>query len=699
MKSSNEKSAVKVGGGAGAGAVVKRKRASKSKAAASPVAVQLPTASPVAVDLVAASPVAVPTVSPVAVDLFAIARRRWWATAAAVPAAAAAKVKAAGAAVLAAWQASRLAFWASSPVAVQLPTVSPVAVQLPTVAGGGLVSVAAALVGFAVDPARRASAVECQSVAQLLRGCERPAGPLLQALQTANDMALCQGFARKLNKKMVGDGRESLLVRDGAAGVGYFAWLITMEDAVSDAQAALAKWRAGYGVTRDNSGADVLTVGDELGNCGGRLWVKTCFPSVRVKKGESVSDAFKRVQAKESVSDAVAGYLSPGFALGVVRRQAKDLSAFIAWRALVDSVKDDNLGNSESIQLAAKDFYAWAELDTNLGDMGRHIWAGITAEHRQAARLARVENVFDTLAAGRGKRKAFIAKAKHSTLLMLNGTGADAACLAAGFKGSKGSKGSGSTSPSNRLAFGLRRCGVPVCAKRGNLSEYQMIWAAVFDAKGKDTGKGHFVVAKDMFQAAQKRGGAAVDLLTLLSFPGVSRECSPVAAALPVAGRVCGSRCLLAARVRAGVRSGAALMRSAARKSVLGGLRFDWSQLSASARFAALPIGQRVGLAWRAVNGSPVPRRGQLVPFVAVRPVAAASESVEVSSLPILPAQVRAIVAAFNRRKLQGVLRSTPLILNNYSGHVEAWRRMQAQARVDLAALVRRQAIGAEFNS
>ena len=139
-------------------------------------------------------------------------------------------------------------------------------------------------------------------------------------------------------------------------------------------------------------------MGDDFGNVGA-LWIKTTFPPVRVKKGESASEAVARVQAAESVSEAVAGYCG-GCRVALVKRQAKDMAAFIAWRALVDSVTDDNLGESASVQAAAADFYAWAAMANNIGDMSRLIFEGLTVEHRNARRLARVEQVFDKLASG-----------------------------------------------------------------------------------------------------------------------------------------------------------------------------------------------------------------------------------------------------------------------------------------------------------
>lgn len=197
------------------------------------------------------------------------------------------------------------------------------------------------------------------------------------------------------------------------------------------------------------------------------------------------------------MSEAVGGYCG-GCRVALVKRQAKDMAAFIAWRALVDSVTDDNLGESASVQAAAADFYAWAAMSNNLGDMSRMIFEGLTIEHRHARRLARVEQVFDKLASGRGRRKQLAAKVKQASLLMLNGTAGDVACAAAGFKASKGGGGSGGMSSSNRMASALRRAGVRVVSKRGNFADGQI---------------------SNESEAAAKRGGAAVDLARLFAFP------------------------------------------------------------------------------------------------------------------------------------------------------------------------------------
>jgi len=251
----------------------------------------------------------------------------------------------------------------------------------------------------------------------------------------------------------------------------------------------------------------------------------------------------------------------------------------------VDSVTDDNLGESASVQAAAADFYAWAAMANNIGDMSRLIFEGLTIEHRHARRLARVEQVFDKLASGRGRRKQLAAKAKHATLLMLNGTSGDAACALAGFKASKGGGGSGGMSSSNRMASALRRAGVRVVSKRGNFADKQIL---------------------NEFEAAAKRGGAAVDLAALFAFP--LRKFYP--------------------------------WRTFTRKPRRGAVSFLPPSAAAAARVVGLhPLS-------KASSGLPSG--------------SAASASVDLSSLPASRVQLRRALAASSRRKLQGVLRVKP---------------------------------------
>ena len=124
--------------------------------------------------------------------------------------------------------------------------------------------------GREISPARRTLGGECQSVGQLLRSGERPAGPLLQAAQASLDRELCEWSAYHLNAKMVGDGRESLWQRDQSKGAG---WCATMADAIGDGLQALALWRAGLCLVRDDSGADGVTLGEPGGVCA--AWVKS----------------------------------------------------------------------------------------------------------------------------------------------------------------------------------------------------------------------------------------------------------------------------------------------------------------------------------------------------------------------------------------------------------------------------------------
>jgi len=537
MKSSNDKIS---GAGAGAGAV-KRRKAGK--------AASVPTVQPVTVPTV---PTVQPASNPLAMVVWAgsciwgrssvdraqalrrfrVGRIIWRQQAAAAAAAAAA-----GRAVLAAWQASRVAFWAVQPASVPtVPTVQPASVG----GGGGLVSMAAGFAGF--DCSRRAAAVGLQSIGDLLRGCEVPAGPILKQVQLDLDLALVQSLAHKLNRKMVGDGRESCFLRDGSSGAefGAFSWSVSMLEACNDATAALVRYRAGYGLGRDDSGGVVLTLGDDLGNACG-VWMKGFGKGF---KGDFIP---AMATAKQFAAAVEKGFSGVGLVAGY-RFSAS--SARIVWRSLVDSIKDDNLGTSAATQAAAADFYAWAAA---VGGDWSQLKQAVLIEQRDKRRLAILDSTFEQMAAGRGKRKGFAARSKQATVLMLSGMPGEQACAAAGFKASAGRSGSGAVSSCNRFAVALRRAGYPVVFKRGNFAQD--------------------CLEVDEVKAAQKRGGAVRDLATLFSFSGVSRECAKIVHPQTwggLSGATCGRSCILAARVRnalgRGLRSGDSLMRRVARR-------------------------------------------------------------------------------------------------------------------------------------
>jgi hypothetical protein len=143
--------------------------------------------------------------------------------------------------------------------------------------------------------------------------------------------------------------------------------------------------------------------------------------------------------------------------------------------------------------------------------------------------------------------------------------------------------------------------------------------------------RGNFAMDADEFQAAKKRGGAAKDLAVLffMAQVNVARQ---------------------KRRLMAGV------------WSYPFEPRFLSPAAGASARVTGLhPLS-------KAVSGLS----------------AAASASVEWSSLPMLPAQKRRAVAAFNRRKLQGVLRPAPApapapAAGGFSSHVWEWLAWQSE--------------------
>jgi len=283
---------------------------------------------------------------------------------------------------------------------------------------------------------------------EALASCERPAGELLQACQALADLATVQRAAGKLNAKMVGDGRASLWVGGGEGG----GWCATMSDAIGDGVTALALWRSGQTLRRGDDGADVVTLDD----------------------GGGVSFAWQ----VESWPD--------GDGQPVRRSRYVATGSRLAWRSLVDSVARDTFG--ETTAAAAGDWWEWYSAPSD-----RH---GLRRELRARRRLSQVEQVRDSLAAGRGRRAALADKVKQAAVLMLSGMSADEAAAAAGFKSSEGGKGGGGrVKAGDRLAAALRRAGRRVTFKRG-------AWAEPLDE----------------FTAAARRGAAA-DLATL--FPGL----------------------------------------------------------------------------------------------------------------------------------------------------------------------------------
>ena len=250
-----------------------------------------------------------------------------------------------------------------------------------TGAGAGAMAAALAAAGVVVNPARREVGAECQTIGALLHGVERPAGPLLQAwqdsIQVPNDLKMCSAFAGRFNSKMVGDGRESLWLHH-ERGDG---WAATMADAIRDGIFALYRWRAGQSLVRDDSGADVLAVGDSFGEHSSAV-VRRVIPQVW--------------SADESEQAAIDSYCGGNWALPVVTYEVSSIASRIAWRALVQSVARDTMGESPAQLRFARDYFEWAT--------GARDWRGLTVEQRRARRLATVDFRFEQLAAGRGQR-------------------------------------------------------------------------------------------------------------------------------------------------------------------------------------------------------------------------------------------------------------------------------------------------------
>ena len=469
-----------------------------------------------------------------------------------------------------------------------------------TGAGAGLASIASALAaaGVEVSPARRGMGAECMTMRQHLESCERPAGPMLQAIQAQLDLRLVEVQLRRLNKKMVGDGRASLWLTDHDTGGRGAGWATTAIESMQDALLALALWRSGVSLVRDDSGADCITLGDTWGNVSA-VW--------QCERG---------------------------------KYHWRTIAARVAYRAVSDSVSADTFGESPAAQAAAVDWCEWYQ--HNCGPMGAGMAAaGLLAqwqaEHNDKRRFDTLQARCDTLASGNGRRGQVVAKVQQWALLVLGGMDCEQAAIAAGFKSSQDAGGRVRVSAYLRLASALRRMGLRVAAKRG-------AWAQV-----------------DEFEQAKRRGAAA-DLAALFVQPDrvqPDADLPRLPAPAPAAGHWCGARCLAAAAGRGVRHSPAARLRSVERKRDFGGLRFAWSQLPASQRFAALPAGQRAALVLRAVGVvAVVQRRGLLAALApAPAPAAAAAASVDCRTLPASRVTLRRALRAFDRRKLRGVLR------------------------------------------
>jgi len=294
---------------------------------------------------------------------------------------------------------------------------------------------------------------------------ERAAGPLLQAVQGQLDSALCSALLFTLHRRMVSNGRRSEwfpgglrkvpMVTDGKKTWHYVespgVWSATFADALGAGVVALQLWRAGQTLERVE-GQDML------------------LASANVEGGEFGASG-------------------------------------VAWRAMVTSIDSDVWGQTDAGQAWARD---WIELImaggavTAAGILSQ--WRG---ERQRGKRLALVESMRDSLAAGRGRRAALADKVKHAAVLMIGGASADDAASAAGFKASSGGKGhGGKVRSSDRLSAALTRAGRPVKTLR---------------TLGQNN---------DEFKAAARRG-AAVDLATLFVSPPplgpfVSLGCSAV---------------------------------------------------------------------------------------------------------------------------------------------------------------------------
>ncbi len=95
-------------------------------------------------------------------------------------------------------------------------------------------------------------------MAAALASCERPAGPLLQAVQGQIDLAIATRCALKLQMRMLADGHA----------VGHDR----LQDGIAAGAFALACWRSGVRLVRDGwDGGDIITQGEVIPDTAARI--------------------------------------------------------------------------------------------------------------------------------------------------------------------------------------------------------------------------------------------------------------------------------------------------------------------------------------------------------------------------------------------------------------------------------------------
>lgn len=132
--------------------------------------------------------------------------------------------------------------------------------------------------------------------------------------------------------------------------------------------------------------------------------------------------------------------------------EGERLAARVAWRAVVEEVSADCLGDSVSLHTLADD-WLWfnrAQRDESRPERAARLKVERLARTRHARLLRRLAN----LPPGRGKRKEAIERVGRAAVFLLQGERLDTAAGLAGFRGSSKSK------PGDRLIEAVKRIGL-----------------------------------------------------------------------------------------------------------------------------------------------------------------------------------------------------------------------------------------------
>jgi len=125
------------------------------------------------------------------------------------------------------------------------------------------------------------------------------------------------------------------------------------------------------------------------------------------------------------------------------------LAARVAWRAVVDEVTDDTLGDAVPVHTVSDDWLWWNKAQGDESRMERA--ARFKVERLAKTRHARLLRRLANLPPGRGKRKDAIERVGRAAVFLLQGERLDTAAAMAGFKGSSKSK------PGDRLIEAVKR--------------------------------------------------------------------------------------------------------------------------------------------------------------------------------------------------------------------------------------------------